>query len=143
MTNNPLSLSNSLDVLLLQNSINKLSSFSKLNSLNTLSTNLNSDLSYSKILEAMKKKVDDEKTLNELSELEEKYQKEMAPIRMFDLFHDTYITNGFFGRSTKNKMRNAKYNAWNSIFSLQAERLNAETQIALKSAIRQTAQKVK
>ena len=143
MTNNPLSLSNSLDVLLLQNSINKLSNFSKLNSLNTLSTNLNSDLSYSKILEAMKKKVDDEKTLNELSELEEKYQKEMAPIRMFDLFHDTYITNGFFGRSTKKQMRNAKYNAWNSIFSLQAERLNAETQIALKSAIRQTAQKVK
>ena len=126
----------SLDSLLMQDTINKL---------NTISSTTVSDLSYAKILEAMKKKVDaeDEKTLSELSALEERYKKEMAPIRMFDLFHDVYINNGFFGTNSKSKLRNAKYNAWGNIFSLQAERVNAQAQIALKNLLQQTAQKIK
>ena len=126
-------LNNSLDSLLLQSSLSSLTSLSKLNSINK---SIGSH-SYSQILEAMKKKVKDDKTLEELSALEEKYEEAMAPIRMFDLYHDIYINNGFFGTSLKAKQRNAKYSAWNNIFSLQAERVNAETQIALKSAIRQ------
>ena len=126
-------LNNSLDSLLLQNSLSSLTSLSKLNNINK---SIGSQ-SYSQILEAMKKKVEDEKTLEELSTLEKKYEEAMAPIRMFDLYHDIHITNGFFGTTSKSKQRNAKYNAWNNIFSLQAERVNAEAQIALKSAISQ------
>ena len=131
--NNSIYSNYSLDSLLLQSMLN--------NNLSTIS-NAVSDLSYAKILEEMKKKVDDKETLNELSELEEKYQKEMAPIRMFDFFHDTYITNGFFGTTSKSRQRNAKYNTWGDIFSLQAERVSAQTQIALKTALRQTSKKV-
>lgn len=126
-------LNNSLDSLLLQSSLSSLTSLSKLNSI----SNSVGSQSYSQILEEMKKKIDDEKTLEELSTLEEKYEKAMAPIRMFDLYHDIHINNGFFGTTSKAKQRKAKYNAWNSIFSLQAERVNAEAQIALKSAMRQ------
>ena len=132
-------LNSSIDSLLLQSSLSSLSSIQRLNNI----SNISSSQSYSQILEAMKKKVDDEETLEELSALEKKYEEAMAPIRMFDLYHDIYITNGFFGRAAKTKLRNAKYNAWNNIFSLQAERINAETQIALKSALNQAAQKVK
>ena len=132
-------LNNSLDSLLFQTS---LSSLSSLNRLNNISNSIGSQ-SYSQILEAMKKKVDDEETLEELSALETKYEEAMAPIRMFDLYHDIYIDNGFFGTESKSKLRKVKYNAWSNIFSLQAERVNAQTQIALKSAINQTAQKLK
>ena len=132
-------LNSSIDSLLLQSSLSSLSSIQRLNNI----SNISSSQSYSQILAAMKKKVDDEKTLEELNSLESKYEEAMAPIRMFDLYHDIYINNGFFGRATKTKLRNAKYNVWNNIFSLQAERINAETQIALKSALNQVAQKVK
>ena len=129
----------SLDSLLLQSSLSSLSSIQRLNNISSIS----GSQSYSQILEAMKKKVNAEETLEELDSLEAKYEEAMAPIRMFDLYHDIYINNGFFGRASKTKLRNAKYNAWNNIFSLQAERINAQTQIALKSALNQAAQKVK
>lgn len=140
MIDNSAFLNSSLDSLLLQSSLSSLNSLNKLKNIKNIS---NSRLSYSQILEAMKKKVDDDKTLEELSTLEKKYEEAMAPIQMFDFFHDIYINNGLFGRATKTKLRNMKYNAWNNIFSLQAERINAETQIALKSALSQTAQKLK
>ena len=139
MINNYDLFNNSLDSLMMQSSLSSLSSIQRLNNI----SNISSSQSYSQILEAMKKKVDDEETLEELDSLESKYEEAMAPIRMFDLYHDIYIDNGFFGRATKTKLRNTKYNVWNNIFSLQAERINAETQIALKSALNQVAQKVK
>ena len=139
MINTSAFLNSSLDSLLLQSSLSSLNSLNKLNNIK----NISNSLSYSQILEAMKKKVDDDETLEELSALEKKYEEAMAPIQMFDFYHDIYINNGFFGRATKTKQRNMKYNAWNNIFSLQAERINAETQIALKSAINQTAQNLK
>ena len=131
---------NSLDSLLMKSSLSSLGSLKRLSNINS---NISGSQSYSQILEAMKKKVNDDKTLEELDKLEAKYEEAMAPIRMFDLYHDIYIDNGFFGRATKTKLRNTKYNVWNNIFSLQAERVNAETQIALKSALNQVAQKVK
>ncbi len=139
MINTSAFLNSSLDSLLLQSSLSSLNSLNKLNNIK----NISNSLSYSQILEAMKKKVDDDETLEELSALEKKYEEAMAPIQMFDFYHDIYINNGFFGRATKTKQRNMKYNAWNNIFSLQAERISAETQIALKSAINQTAQNLK
>ncbi len=139
MINSSAFLNSSLDSLLLQSSLSSLNSLNKLNNIK----NISNSLSYSQILEAMKKKVDDDETLEELSALEKKYEEAMAPIQMFDFYHDIYINNGFFGRATKTKQRNMKYNAWNNIFSLQAERINAETQIALKSALNQTTQKLK
>ena len=139
MINTSAFLNSSLDSLLLQSSLSSLNSLNKLNNIK----NISNSLSYSQILEAMKKKVDDDETLEELSALEKKYEEAMAPIQMFDFYHDIYINNGFFGRATKTKQRNMKYNAWNNIFSLQAERINAETQIALKSALNQTTQKLK
>ena len=134
MVNNSIYSDYSLESLLLQNSLNKL---------NSLSSTTISDLSYAQILNTMKQKVDDEEISNELSALEKQYQEAMAPIRMFDFFHDVYINNGFFGTTSKTRQRNAKYNTWSSIFSLQAERVNAQAQIALKTAINQVAQKVK
>ena len=141
----------SLDSLLMKSSLSSLNSISKLNALNNFSSlsksnnlkSINGSQSYSQILKAMKKKVDDAKTQEELSALESKYEEAMAPIRMFDLYHDIYINNGFFGRVTQSQQRKAKYNVWNNIFSLQAERVNAEAQIALKSALNQAAQKLK
>ena len=142
MINNNLYSNSSLDTLLLQSSMNNLNT---INSINNKLTAINNTLSYSSILEAMKKKVDseDKKTLEELNALEKKYEEEMAPIRMFDLFHDMYISNGFFGNNSKSKLRNAKYSMWGNIFSLQAERVRAESQIAIKTALSQQLSKLK
>ena len=142
MLKNTLYSNNSLESLLLQSSM---SNFSNINSLSNKLTAINNTLSYSSILEAMKKKIDtdDQETLNQLNELEEKYEKEMAPIRMFDFFYDTYVSNGFYGRTSKSKLRNSKYSTWGNIFSLQAERVRAQSQIAIQNALKQQISKVK
>ena len=115
---------------------------------NTQSTisNLNTinNLSYADMLKSMKEKLEQktalEKADNEVSELEAKFDKELEQLRtetmIYDMFHDAYITNGIFSSSTKSKLRTQKYNAWNSIFSMQAERFQNQTQIALQTLMR-------
>ena len=77
---------------------------------------------------------------NEISRVEKKFDKEMQQLRtemaIFDLFHDVYVTNGLFSNASKAKLRKQKYSMWNSIFSMQAERVQAQTQIALQTAMR-------
>ena len=115
---------------------------------NTQSTisNLNTinNLSYADMLKSMKEKLEQktalEKADNEVAELEAKFDKELEQLRtetmIYDMFHDAYITNGIFSSRTKSKLRTQKYNAWNSIFSMQAERLQNQTQIALQTLMR-------
>lgn len=138
MNSNSIYSTNSLDSLLL--SVKRTANtLSLLNSV----TGSNKNLSYAEILKSTKKSVETKESEDKLTALEEKYQKEMEQLKMFDLFYDIYVSNGIFGNNSKARLRSAKYNAWGNIFSMQAERVSIETQIATQSAIRQQLLKVK
>ena len=130
MLKNTIYSANSLETLLVQNSLNNSSKIS--------------DISYSDILQSIKdtleKKNSIDKADDEVAEFEKKFDKEMQQLRtemaIFDLFHDVYVTNGLFSNASKAKLRKQKYSMWNSIFSMQAERVQAQTQIALQTAMR-------
>ena len=140
MLKNSIYSTNSLETFLLQNSLQ-----SSLNSLNNISSG---NLSYADMLKSMKEKLEQktalEKADNEVAELEAKFDKELEQLRnetmIYDMFHDAYITNGIFSKS---KLRTQKYNAWNSIFSMQAERFQNQTQIALQTLMRRQLNTVK
>lgn len=143
MLKNSIYSTNSLETLLLQNSLQ-----SSLNSLNNISS---SKLSYADMLKTMKEKLEQKTALdkadNEVAELEAKFDKELEQLRtetmIYDMFHDAYITNGIFSNASKSKLRTQKYNAWNSIFSMQAERFQNQTQIALQTLMRRQLNTVK
>ena len=143
MLKNSIYSTNSLETFLLQNSLQ-----SSLNSLNNISSG---NLSYADMLKSMKEKLEQktalEKADNEVAELEAKFDKELEQLRnetmIYDMFHDAYITNGIFSNSSKSKLRTQKYNAWNSIFSMQAERFQNQTQIALQTLMRRQLNTVK
>ena len=130
MLKNTIYSANSLETLLVQNSLNNSSKIS--------------DISYADILQSIKdaleKKNSIDKADDEVAEFENKFDKEMQQLRtemaIFDLFHDVYVTNGLFSNASKAKLRKQKYSMWNSIFSMQAERVQAQTQIALQTAMR-------
>ena len=130
MLKNTIYSANSLETLLVQNSLNN---YSKI-----------SDISYADILQSIKDTLEKKNSLDkaddEVAEFEKKFDKEMQQLRtemaIFDLFHDVYVTNGLFSNASKAKLRKQKYSMWNSIFSMQAERVQAQTQIALQTAMR-------
>ena len=130
MLKNTIYSANSLETLLVQNSLNNSRKIS--------------DISYADILQSIKdtleKKNSIDKADDEVAEFENKFDKEMQQLRtemaIFDLFHDVYVTNGLFSNASKAKLRKQKYSMWNSIFSMQAERVQAQTQIALQTAMR-------
>ncbi|MBR1729261.1 MAG: hypothetical protein IJ728_07045 [Selenomonadaceae bacterium] len=120
------------------------------NSLNTLSTLTGQKNSYDEILKEMKKKfavVTDQDEVNEVDEAFKNYDEELKKFQqemmIFDMFHDTYITNGFYGRTSKTNFRNSNYDSWGNIFSLQAERLGNQTKIAVQTMLKQQLQKLK
>ena len=131
MLKNNIYSTNSLETLLLQSSST---------ALNTISS---SSVSYDTILQSMKETLERktalEKADNEVSELEAKFDKELQQLRtetaIYDMFHNAYITNGLFNNTSKSKLRTQKYSMWNSIFSMQAERFKAQTQIAIQTAL--------
>ena len=131
MLKNNIYSTNSLETLLLQSSST---------ALNTISS---SSVSYDTILQSMKETLERktalEKADNEVSELEAKFDKELQQLRtetaIYDMFHNAYITNGLFSNASKSKLRTQKYSMWNSIFSMQAERFKAQTQIAIQTAL--------
>ena len=131
MLKNNIYSTNSLETLLLQ---------SPSTALNTISS---SSVSYDTILQSMKETLERktalEKADNEVSELEAKFDKELQQLRtetaIYDMFHNAYITNGLFNNTSKSKLRTQKYSMWNSIFSMQAERFKAQTQIAIQTAL--------
>ena len=133
MLKNTIYSTNSLETLLLQNS---------LNNTNTISTN--SSISYADMLQSIKDKLEKknalEKADDEVAELEAKFDKEMQQLRtetaIYDMFHNAYITNGLFSNASKSRLRAQKYSMWNNIFSMQAERFQAQTQIAIQTALR-------
>ena len=133
MLKNTIYSTNSLETLLLQNS---------LNNTNTISTN--SSISYADMLQSIKDRLEKknalEKADNEVAELEAKFDKEMQQLRtetaIYDMFHNAYITNGLFSNASKSRLRAQKYSMWNNIFSMQAERFQAQTQIAIQTALR-------
>ena len=130
MLKNTIYSANSLETLLVQNSLNNSSKIS--------------DISYADILQSIKDTLEKKNSLDkaddEVAEFEKKFDKEMQQLRtemaIFDLFHDVYVTNGLFSNASKAKLRKQKYSMWNSIFSMQAERVQAQTQIALQTAMR-------
>lgn len=133
MLKNTIYSTNSLETLLLQNS---------LNNTNTISTN--SSISYADMLQSIKDRLEKknalEKADDEVAELEAKFDKEMQQLRtetaIYDMFHNAYITNGLFSNASKSRLRAQKYSMWNNIFSMQAERFQAQTQIAIQTALR-------
>ena len=133
MLKNTIYSTNSLETFLLQNS---------LNNTNTISTN--SSISYADMLQSIKDRLEKknalEKADNEVAELEAKFDKEMQQLRtetaIYDMFHNAYITNGLFSNASKSRLRAQKYSMWNNIFSMQAERFQAQTQIAIQTALR-------
>ena len=133
MLKNTISSTDSLEALLLQNS---------LSNVNTIS-NINNN-SYLNMLQSIKDRLERknalEKADDEISELENRFEKELQQLRtetaIYDMFHDVYITNGLFSNASKSKSRARKYSMWNSIFSMQAERVQAQTQIAIQTSMR-------
>ncbi len=99
--------------------------------------------SYLDILKSMQNKINSktETDKEEVSNIFDKYDKELEKFNnemmIYDMFHSAYITNGFFGSNVKSRLRNSYYNAWGNIFSMQAERVRAQSQIAIQTALRQ------
>ncbi len=130
---------NSLESLLknVQSTVNNLSLLNNLNGTN--------NLNYAAIFRAMKDSLEKNSEKNnsndEITELETQYEKEMRQFQnemmIYDMYHDAYITNGFFKNYSKTKQRQQKYAAWGNIFSMQAERFQAQTQIAIQNTLRQ------
>ena len=133
MLKNTIYSTNSLETFLLQNSLN-----------NTNAISTSSSISYADMLQSIKDRLEKknalEKADNEVAELEAKFDKEMQQLRtetaIYDMFHNAYITNGLFSNASKSRLRAQKYSMWNNIFSMQAERFQAQTQIAIQTALR-------
>ena len=133
MLKNTIYSTNSLETFLLQNSLN-----------NTNAISTSSSISYADMLQSIKDRLEKknalEKSDNEVAELEAKFDKEMQQLRtetaIYDMFHNAYITNGLFSNASKSRLRAQKYSMWNNIFSMQAERFQAQTQIAIQTALR-------
>ena len=132
MLKNTIYSTNSLEALLLQNSVS-----------NTNTFNVNSGISYADMLQSIKDRLEKksaiEKADDEVTKLEAKFDKELQQLRnemaIYDMFHNAYITNGLFSNASKSKLRAQKYSMWSNIFSMQAERFQAQTQIAMQTAL--------
>ena len=127
------------------NSLIDLNSVGNINSLSRISISSTKTLSYADTLKLMKKQIEDktDQKLSDNEEMQEKYEEAVKQAEefdrinlLFDLMH-TFNTSGIY--STKNKNKSSM---WGNIFSLQAERVNAQSQIAIQTALRQQLNKL-
>ena len=127
------------------NSLIDLNNTGSISSLSRISISSTKTLSYADTLKLMKKQIEDktEQKLSDNEEMQAKYEEAAKQAEefdrinlLFDLMH-TFNTSGIY--STKNKNKSSM---WGNIFSLQAERLNAQSQIAIQTALRQQLNKL-
>lgn len=127
------------------NSFIDLNSVGNINSLSRISISSTKTLSYVDTLKLMQKQIENEtgQKLSDNEEMQAKYEEAVKQAEefdrinlLFDLMHK-FNTSGIY--STKNKNKSSM---WGNIFSLQAERVNAQSQIAIQTTLRQRLNKL-